>query len=94
MDIDQDSQERDLAFKTFIGVVVSVCGNALISVALNVQKLAHNKLQEAQMANFFANMDEPPRWISTSSHNNYAGNIFYPDDGYSSPRTSEIITIP
>ncbi|ORZ16914.1 magnesium transporter NIPA-domain-containing protein [Absidia repens] len=87
--MDADQEERDLAFKTFIGVVVSVCGNALISVALNVQKLAHNKLQEQQMANYFANMDEPPRWISTSSHNTYTGNAFYPDDGYSSPRTSE-----
>ncbi|KAI8065925.1 magnesium transporter NIPA-domain-containing protein [Gongronella butleri] len=76
-------QEKDLAFSTFIGVVVSVCGNALISVALNVQKLAHNRLQERQMVNYFANMDEPPRWISAST-----GNLFYPDDGYSSPRTS------
>ncbi|KAI8336332.1 magnesium transporter NIPA-domain-containing protein [Chlamydoabsidia padenii] len=86
--MDADQEERDLAFKTFIGVVVSVCGNALISVALNVQKLAHNKLQEKQMANYFANMDEPPRWISSSSHNTFTGNAFYPDDGYSSPRTS------
>ncbi|CAO3616769.1 unnamed protein product [Cunninghamella blakesleeana] len=42
------------------------------------------------MANFFANMDEPPTWISASSHN--TGNIFYPDDGYSSPRTSVDMT--
>ncbi|KAI8083129.1 magnesium transporter NIPA-domain-containing protein [Halteromyces radiatus] len=87
--MDTDQEERDMAFQTFIGVVVSVCGNALISVALNVQKLAHNKLQEQQMAKYFANMDEPPRWISASSHSSYTGNAFYPDDGYSSPRTSE-----
>ncbi|KAF7721161.1 hypothetical protein EC973_005158 [Apophysomyces ossiformis] len=31
-------------------------------------------------------MDEPPRWISASS-NNY--DRFFPDDGYSSPRTSD-----
>ncbi|ORX62422.1 DUF803-domain-containing protein [Hesseltinella vesiculosa] len=77
-------KENDLTFSTFIGVVVSVCGNALISVALNVQKLAHNRLQERQIVNYFANTDEPPRWISAST-----GNLFYPDDGYSSPRASE-----
>lgn len=33
-------------------------------------------------------MDEPPRWISTT-HTYYTGTAFFPDDGYSSPRTSE-----
>ncbi|KAI8145259.1 magnesium transporter NIPA-domain-containing protein [Fennellomyces sp. T-0311] len=78
----------DVAFNTFIGVVVSVCGNMLISVALNVQKLAHNKIQENQVAKYFANMDEPPRWISTAQ-SYYPSNAFFPDDGYSSPRSSE-----
>ncbi|KAI7849574.1 magnesium transporter NIPA-domain-containing protein [Circinella umbellata] len=78
----------DVAFNTFIGVLVSVCGNMLISVALNVQKLAHNKIQENQVATYFANMDEPPRWISTAP-SYYANNSFFPDDGYSSPRSSE-----
>jgi hypothetical protein len=36
------------------------------------------------MANYFANMDNPPHWIS--SQNNYGA--FFPDDGYSSPRAS------
>ncbi|KAI7861793.1 magnesium transporter NIPA-domain-containing protein [Spinellus fusiger] len=85
--MDTQTEDGDIAFNTFIGVLVSVCGNALISVALNVQKLAHNKIQEQQMANYFANMDEPPRWITTSR--TYAGLEFFPDDGYSSPRTSE-----
>lgn len=35
------------------------------------------------MANYFANMDEPPQWISTTQYNG-----FCPDDGYSSPRSS------
>jgi hypothetical protein len=35
------------------------------------------------MANYFANMDEPPQWISATHHNG-----FLPDDGYSSPRSS------
>lgn len=43
----------------------------------------HNNIQERQMANYFANMDEPPQWISTTQYNG-----FYPDDGYSSPRSS------
>ncbi|KAI9314990.1 magnesium transporter NIPA-domain-containing protein [Dichotomocladium elegans] len=81
--------DNDVPFNTFIGVLVSVCGNVLISVALNVQKLAHNKIQESQMAKYFANMDEPPRWISTGSQSNYSGSTFFPDDGYSSPRSSE-----
>lgn len=35
------------------------------------------------MANYFANMDEPPQWISTTQYDG-----FLPDDGYSSPRSS------
>ncbi|GAA5801296.1 hypothetical protein HPULCUR_006742 [Helicostylum pulchrum] len=79
----QQPETNEVALRTFIGVLVSVCGNALISVALNVQKRAHNNIQERQMANYFANMDEPPQWISTSQYNG-----FCPDDGYSSPRSS------
>ncbi|GAA5809067.1 hypothetical protein MFLAVUS_002470 [Mucor flavus] len=79
----QQPETNEVAFRTFIGVLVSVCGNALISVALNVQKRAHNNIQERQMANYFANMDEPPHWISTTQYNG-----FCPDDGYSSPRSS------
>ncbi|KAG2175239.1 hypothetical protein INT44_007727 [Umbelopsis vinacea] len=44
----QDSPEES---HTYIGVVVSVCGNILISVALNLQKYAHNKLQETSNSN-------------------------------------------
>ena len=33
-------------------------------------------------------MDEPPRWISTAP-SYYASNAFFPDDGYSSPRSSQ-----
>ncbi|KAL1924599.1 uncharacterized protein VTP21DRAFT_4253 [Calcarisporiella thermophila] len=36
--------------KTFIGVIVAVAGNILISIALNVQKYAHNKLLENKHA--------------------------------------------
>lgn len=32
---------------TFIGVVVAVCGNVLISFALNCQKLAHRRIETA-----------------------------------------------
>ncbi|KAI8378206.1 magnesium transporter NIPA-domain-containing protein [Choanephora cucurbitarum] len=77
-------EETDVGFNALIGVLVSVCGNALISVALNLQKRAHNNIQEKQMAKYFANMDEPPQWISTTQRNG----VFMPDDGYSSPRSS------
>lgn len=40
------------------------------------------------MQKYFANMDEPPRWISTGQ-SNYSSSTFFPDDGYSSPRSSE-----
>ncbi|CAO3629288.1 unnamed protein product [Mucor hiemalis] len=83
MEVQPPSDPNNVAFNTFIGVLVSVCGNALISVALNVQKRAHNNIQERQMANYFANMDEPPQWITTTHYNG-----FCPDDGYSSPRSS------
>ncbi|KAI9253938.1 magnesium transporter NIPA-domain-containing protein [Phascolomyces articulosus] len=33
---------------TLIGVVLSICGNILISFALNIQKLAHNRLSDEQ----------------------------------------------
>ncbi|CAE6477295.1 unnamed protein product [Rhizoctonia solani] len=35
---------------TFIGVVVAVCGNVLISFALNCQKLAHRRIETAYKA--------------------------------------------
>lgn len=35
---------------TFIGVVVAVCGNILISFALNCQKLAHRRIEAAYNA--------------------------------------------
>ncbi|KAI9481104.1 MAG: magnesium transporter NIPA-domain-containing protein [Benjaminiella poitrasii] len=73
-------ESGDVAFNTFIGVFVSICGNALISVALNLQKRAHNDIQERQMTRYFADIDESPHWISTDRNG-----IFLPDDGYSSP---------
>lgn len=40
------------------------------------------------MANYFSNMDESPQWIPSSG--------FFPDDGYSSPRSSieSSVTVP
>ncbi|KAI9278019.1 magnesium transporter NIPA-domain-containing protein [Sporodiniella umbellata] len=81
--MDKPVDTDDISFSTFIGVLVSVLGNALISVALNLQKRAHNKIQEKQLANYFSNMDDPPQWITTTPYNG-----FCPDDGYSSPRSS------
>ncbi|CAG8441856.1 6485_t:CDS:2 [Ambispora leptoticha] len=36
--------------KSFIGVIFAVTGNILISIALNVQKYAHNELEELQLS--------------------------------------------
>ena len=43
--------------RTFIGIVVAVSGNVLISLALNLQKLAHKRVQERKQD---ANQDERP----------------------------------
>ncbi|CEG77033.1 hypothetical protein RMATCC62417_11849 [Rhizopus microsporus] len=72
MDTKEQEDIDNVAFNTFIGVLVSICGNALISVALNLQKRAHNKIQEKQMAHYFSNMDESPQWIPSSG--------FFPDE--------------
>lgn len=37
-----------LSTRTFIGIVVAVSGNVLISLALSLQKLAHKRLQESK----------------------------------------------
>ncbi|KAI8341132.1 magnesium transporter NIPA-domain-containing protein [Chlamydoabsidia padenii] len=48
---------------TLIGITLSIIGNILVSIALNVQKLAHNKLshekpQEKQPACYYASTNE------------------------------------
>ena len=35
-----------LTMRTFIGIVIAVSGNVLISLALNLQKLAHRRVEE------------------------------------------------
>lgn len=40
---DPDSESSSWA--TFIGIIICVCGNIVISFALNIQRLAHERIQ-------------------------------------------------
>ncbi|KAI7905620.1 magnesium transporter NIPA-domain-containing protein [Cokeromyces recurvatus] len=78
---DFEHSDGNVAFNTFIGVFVSIFGNALISVALNLQKKAHNNIQEQQIAQYSTDIDNSQQWMNNG--------IYLPDDEYSSPiRTS------
>lgn len=39
-----------LNLRTAIGILIAVTGNILISLALNLQKLAHRRMEEAKIA--------------------------------------------
>ncbi|KAJ2960749.1 hypothetical protein NQZ79_g3982 [Umbelopsis isabellina] len=56
---------------TYIGVVVSICGNILISVALNLQKYAHNKLQKKSASSFTHSNGSLPHSSPQIGQNNY-----------------------
>ncbi|KAI8580576.1 hypothetical protein K450DRAFT_236283 [Umbelopsis ramanniana AG] len=72
--------DDNLEVNSWIGVVISIVGNVLISVALNVQKLAHNKIQNEYTAIALDGND---------SVDDPSGQVFFPDDGYPTPRNSE-----
>ncbi|KAH8555339.1 magnesium transporter NIPA-domain-containing protein [Umbelopsis sp. PMI_123] len=72
--------DDNLEVNSWIGVVISIIGNVLISVALNVQKLAHNKIQKEYTAIALDGND---------SADDQSGQVFFPDDGYPTPRNSE-----
>lgn len=48
-----DSFPDDPQTQSFIGIVVAICGNVLISLALNCQKLAHRRLDEQRQQQLF-----------------------------------------
>jgi len=37
-----------LTVRTLVGIIIAVTGNVLISLALNLQKLAHRRVEEAK----------------------------------------------
>jgi len=39
-----------LTVRTLVGIIIAVTGNVLISLALNLQKLAHRRMEEAKNA--------------------------------------------
>jgi len=40
-----DSSPDKTGWATFIGIVICLCGNVIISFALNIQRLAHERIQ-------------------------------------------------
>ena len=48
-----DSFPDDPQTQSFIGIIVAICGNVLISLALNCQKLAHRRLDEQRQQQLF-----------------------------------------
>ena len=40
-----DSSPDTTGWATFIGIVICLCGNVVISFALNLQRLAHERIQ-------------------------------------------------
>ncbi|CAG8645902.1 374_t:CDS:2, partial [Funneliformis caledonium] len=67
--------------KSFIGVIFAVTGNILISVALNLQKNAHNELQRLQLA-FINNSNTNSQAASFGSDLSSRSLHTQNDDGY------------
>ena len=42
---DSDGSDGSTSWATFIGIVICLCGNVIISFALNIQRLAHERIQ-------------------------------------------------
>lgn len=68
---------------TYIGVVVSICGNILISVALNLQKYAHNKIQKKSTSSSTHLNGSLPHSSPQIGENNY-------DNGYQNYQKSDV----
>eukprot|EP00834_Sanchytrium_tribonematis_P002630 NODE_85_length_22232_cov_1.318619.p14 type:complete len:196 gc:universal NODE_85_length_22232_cov_1.318619:20236-19649(-) len=49
-------------YSSWIGILTAILGNIVISLALNLQKYAHLKLQETEVSNEYRYLDEPIWW--------------------------------
>ncbi|KAG8743964.1 hypothetical protein FRC10_011038 [Ceratobasidium sp. 414] len=76
---------------TFIGVVVAVVGNVLISFALNCQKLAHRRIQAAYNREHAAGGEERCQYGATESEPNVL--VTSPVDVAASPARSQSLPI-
>jgi len=52
------------SYSIYVGVVISICGNILISVALNLQKYTHNKNERAKVHTPY--VKRPMWWLGMS----------------------------
>src|SRR5271169_6059266 len=48
-----DSPPESSGWATFIGIVICLCGNVIISFALNIQRLAHERIQRKAARNIY-----------------------------------------
>ncbi|RHZ80590.1 hypothetical protein Glove_134g88 [Diversispora epigaea] len=87
MFFDVASMEESPEVKSFIGVIFAVTGNILISVALNIQKIAHNEIKKLhQLEQFDSRVDidaVPSRHSirnSTRNSNRNSNSRLYNDD--------------
>lgn len=46
--MDTPDSSEPTGWATFIGIVICLCGNVTISFALNIQRLAHERIQRKQ----------------------------------------------
>src|SRR5258707_14618979 len=55
-----ESLPDDSKTASFIGITVAICGNVVISLALNCQKLAHRRLDEQRQQQLFYGSSSHP----------------------------------
>src|SRR5271170_3725151 len=64
-----DSPPESSGWATFIGIVICLCGNVIISFALNIQRLAHERIQRKLLHNPSDHRDaHPPKPAAAGEH--------------------------
>src|SRR5271170_3440253 len=63
-----DSPPESSGWATFIGIVICLCGNVIISFALNIQRLAHERIQRKLLHNPSSDRGVHPPKPATGQH--------------------------
>ncbi|KAG0057565.1 hypothetical protein BGZ83_008147 [Gryganskiella cystojenkinii] len=94
--IDDFPDFPDINVHSYIGVIIAIAGNILISVALNIQKYAHNQLQPSNSptdpkhghpSTFPYSVEEEGVLINNSNSNSSSNNYNNTDSHYNSRQT-------
>lgn len=75
-----DNPESASAWATFIGIVICLCGNVIISFALNIQRLAHERIQTRVAQNQKERQRRESQSSATLHHRHYGTTPSKPDD--------------